>query len=770
MKKILILAANPRQDLNLDSEIRDLRKVIEHSPKREDFSVIDALAVPVGDLQELMLKHEPQIVHFCGHGSGEQGLVFEGEKDGEQLVDTDALSGLFRLFDRSVECVLLNACYSEPQANAIVEHINYVIGMNQAIRDDAAIAFSKGFYRALGYERPIEEAYEFGRNAIQLQISGSSKMRSAATEAQRKMVVIETVKNTVIPEHLKPILKRKQALTSLNPTISPEMQTTIQLDIDKSLEADSKVKQFRDRVRFYLEDRKLSEIELIRLEQLQEELGLSLHEAERILEEEQAPINKSRQNYRDLLNKLIARGRYPFNSRIQDELKNCQQEEKLTDEEVEEISTPILETAEATHQEKLRQQAQQDYQANLQRYEQEFRRVITAGYPIEETVLAGLRSFQQSLGLRDGDVTRIEQPLIVPKEAEYQRLRQQAQQEYQAKLQRYEQAVRQAVEAGYPLADGVRNQLTALQRSLELQAEDVADIERPILQVANAVYQERQRQEKGVLQFQRFKFEVITADDKGKETNRTIEQAEYFSEKLGNRVTLDMVKVPGGTFQMGSSESNESPRHPVKVSPFLMGKYPVTQAQWRVVAAFQKVDRDLNPDPSRFKGDNRPVEQVSWHEAVEFCKRLSQETGRAYRLPSEAEWEYACRAGTTTDFYFGPTLTPDLAQCKSNLGMAVLTIFSGQTAVVGSYFPNKFGLYDMHGNVWEWCADHWHGNYDGAPSDGGAWVTGGNADRRVMRGGSWGNYPSHCRSAYRYYYNPVNQNVSIGFRVVCGMA
>jgi len=758
MKKILILAANPRQDLNLNIEIRDLRKVIESSRKGEDFSVVDALAVRVTDLQELMLKHHPQIVHFCGHGSGEQGLVFEGEKDGEQLVDTDALSGLFRLFDRSVECVLLNACYSEPQANAIVEHINYVLGMNQAIRDDAAIAFSKGFYRALGYERPIEEAYEFGRNAIQLQISGSSKMRSAATEAQRKMVVIETVKNTVIPEHLKPILKRKQALTSLNPTISPEMQTTIQLDIDKSLEADSKVKKYRDRVRLYLEDRKLSEIEQIRLEQLQEELGLSPNEAEQILEEEQAPINRSRQNYRDLLNKLIARGRYPFNSRIQDELKNCQQEEKLTDEEVEEISTPILETAEATHQEKLRQQAQQEYQANLQRYEQEFRRAITAGYPIEETVLARLRSFQQSLGLRDGDVTRIEQPLIVPKEADYQRLRQQAQQEYQAKLQRYEQAVRQAVEAGYPLADGVRNQLTALQRSLELQAEDVAEIERPIFQAANAVRQ-----------FQRFEFEVITADDKGKETNRTIERAEYFSEKLGNGVTLDMVKVPGGTFQMGSSESNESPRHPVKVSPFLMGKYPVTQAQWRVVAAFQKFDRDLNPDPSRFKGDNRPVERVSWYEAEEFCKRLSQETGRAYRLPSEAEWEYACRAGTTTDFYFGPTLTPDLAQCKSNLGMALLAIFSGQTAVVGSYFPNKFGLYDMHGNVWEWCADHWHESYDGAPSDGSAWVTGGNADRRRLRGGSWGNLPGACRSAYRDCNNPVNQYNLIGFRVVCGM-
>jgi len=149
--KILILASNPRKDLNLDREIRDLKGVIEKARHREEFEVFDELAVRVGDLQELLFKHQPQIVHFCGHGGGEQGLVFESDIGREQLVRTDALSNLFRLFSSSIECVLLNACYSEGQAGAIVNHINYVIGMNQEIRDDAAIAFSKGFYRALGY-------------------------------------------------------------------------------------------------------------------------------------------------------------------------------------------------------------------------------------------------------------------------------------------------------------------------------------------------------------------------------------------------------------------------------------------------------------------------------------------------------------------------------------------------------------------------------------------------------------------------------------------
>jgi formylglycine-generating enzyme required for sulfatase activity len=201
-----------------------------------------------------------------------------------------------------------------------------------------------------------------------------------------------------------------------------------------------------------------------------------------------------------------------------------------------------------------------------------------------------------------------------------------------------------------------------------------------------------------------------------------------------------------------------------------MGKYPVTQKQWRAVASLPKVERDLNPDPSNFKGDDRPVERVNWYDAVEFCKRLSKKTGREYRLPSEAEWEYACRAGTTTKFYFGETLTPKLARCKANFGMVLITLFSGETTPVGQFPPNAFGLYDLHGNVWEWCADTWHDNYVGAPTDGSAWTTGGNDNRSPMRGGSWGNNPLNCRSAYRndYVSGRVNLGINFGFRVGCG--
>jgi hypothetical protein len=207
--KILILSSNPRNDLDLDEEIRDLKEVIDDSRNRQNFEVEDALAVRAGDLHELFFRHEPQIVHFCGHGGGQPGLAFEGRDGGEQWVGTEALRDLFRLFSNRVTCVLLNACYSEQQANEIVHHIDYVIGMNQAIRDDAAIAFSKGFYRALGYNCSIEEAYEFGCNAIQLELSGGSISRDGTPVERKLQGVTDPNVGPALPEHLKPILKKR---------------------------------------------------------------------------------------------------------------------------------------------------------------------------------------------------------------------------------------------------------------------------------------------------------------------------------------------------------------------------------------------------------------------------------------------------------------------------------------------------------------------------------------------------------------------------------
>ena len=275
-----------------------------------------------------------------------------------------------------------------------------------------------------------------------------------------------------------------------------------------------------------------------------------------------------------------------------------------------------------------------------------------------------------------------------------------------------------------------------------------------------------------------FEFTVITVDRTGKQINQQSGKAQSFKENLGNQVVLEMVMLSGGSFLMGSPDSelqrssNESPQHSVSVKPFFMGKYAITQAQWKAVAALPKVKEDLSPDPSNFKGDNRPIEQVSWNQAVEFCDRLAKHTGRAYRLPSEAEWEYACRAGTTTPFHFGATITTELANYygTSTYASEPKGILRSQTTDVGSFPPNSFGLYDMHGNVFEWCADYYHDSYQGAPTDGSAWVEGSDRTDRLLRGGSWDFNPRYCRSAYRDRFDPGNWLNNIGFRVVCSSA
>ena len=290
-------------------------------------------------------------------------------------------------------------------------------------------------------------------------------------------------------------------------------------------------------------------------------------------------------------------------------------------------------------------------------------------------------------------------------------------------------------------------------------------------------------------QLKPFEFKAVTVNHRGEIIERETKLAQYFSETLQSPspsgilgITLDMVAIPGGTFMMGSPEGEgydfEKPQHEVKVQPFFIGKYPVTQAQWQAVTSLPQVNRKLKPDLSYFKGENRPVETVSWFEAVEFCDRLSHHTGKSYRLPSEAEWEYACRGGTTTPFHFGETITSELANyyATETYGAGVKGTYQKETTVVGSFeVANAFGLYDMHGNVWEWCLDDWHNNYQGAPTDGSAWFYDNNnlfqkQGNAVLRGGSWINDLEVCRSAsrncnYRAVRNDFYDNVS--FRVVC---
>ncbi|MEO1743101.1 MAG: formylglycine-generating enzyme family protein [Cyanobacteria bacterium J06629_9] len=264
-------------------------------------------------------------------------------------------------------------------------------------------------------------------------------------------------------------------------------------------------------------------------------------------------------------------------------------------------------------------------------------------------------------------------------------------------------------------------------------------------------------------------------------------QAQFFPEPLGEGIALEMVEIPAGRFQMGSPDGEskrqdrEGPQHWVTVPRFFMGKYPVTQAQWRALTAMAKADRDLHdlePDPSNFKGDDLPVEQVNWYDAMEFCARLSAATGRTYTLPSEAQWEYACRAGTETPFHFGETITTELANYRGtdrkeynwsgSYGRGPKGEYREKTTAVGQFPANDFGLYDLHGNLWEWCLDDYHDSYEGAPVDGSAWLNSEERNsRKVLRGGSWIRSPEGCRSAYRGNLDPDLRYSRTRFRVVC---
>jgi formylglycine-generating enzyme required for sulfatase activity len=269
-------------------------------------------------------------------------------------------------------------------------------------------------------------------------------------------------------------------------------------------------------------------------------------------------------------------------------------------------------------------------------------------------------------------------------------------------------------------------------------------------------------------------------------------------EELAPGVDLQLVEIAAGTFVMGSPAGEEGrdvykncdkdwmiraavagkdveAQRQVTVPACWLGRFPITQAQWQVVAGWPQLERELDPDPARFKGADRPVEQVSWEEALEFCRRLSQRTGRAYSLPSEALWEWACRAGTTTPFHFGAILSPEVANFDGNFtyGDGPKGEFREHTTPVGLFPANGWGLHDMHGNLWEWCLDRWHPSPRHGPSDGRPWlepspeVPSEGRDLRLLRGGSWFSVPHYCRSASRGGTPPGNRDDCVGFRVCC---
>jgi len=417
------------------------------------------------------------------------------------------------------------------------------------------------------------------------------------------------------------------------------------------------------------------------------------------------------------------------------------------------ITEGIRDAAKDLIRERQKKQALANKEAALAQYRQMADKFASDGeISMAESFI--LQDEQKRLGLTDQEAESIREQVLEPYGI------------YKENLDKYRQFFTQLVEAqGYPLGEKAKGELHTVQAHYRLKNEDIARIE----QEQEEIEQQNQSQW--------FEFKTATVTVRSGTScivNYSKGKARFFTEYLGDGVNLEMVAIPGGQFLMGSPESeadrdsDESPQHHVKIQPFFMGKFPVTQAQWRVVAGWDKVNIDLESDPSYFKGNNRPVECVSWDDAVEFCSRLSRKTNKTYRLPSEAEWEYACRAGTTTPFCFGETITTDLANYDGNYtyGAGSTGEYRQQTTDVGNFPANLFGLYDLHGNIWEWCEDVWHDSYNCAPADGSAWMSGSNNKYKLLRGGSWNHLPGFCRSAERDGFARDYMNYDVGFRVM----
>jgi formylglycine-generating enzyme required for sulfatase activity len=265
------------------------------------------------------------------------------------------------------------------------------------------------------------------------------------------------------------------------------------------------------------------------------------------------------------------------------------------------------------------------------------------------------------------------------------------------------------------------------------------------------------------------KEEAKKAEDKREEAKRKEEaEKKRAGTVVKNSIGMELVYIPAGSFMMGGTYTNEKPVHQVTISNgFYIGRYEVTQGQWRqVMGTTVKQQRDKDQysrkDPIVGEGDTYPMYFVNWNEAQDFIKKLNaMNDGYVYRLPTESEWEYACRAGTATEFSFGDSLSSEQANFDQSRDAP-----KKGTTPVGSFPPNAFGLYDMHGNVFELCEDWFHETYHGAPTDGSAWLSGGEQRERVWRGGGWDFGAGNQRSAARYGINPILRAPNTGFRVV----
>ncbi len=422
-------------------------------------------------------------------------------------------------------------------------------------------------------------------------------------------------------------------------------------------------------------------------------------------------------------------------------------------------------------------QPYRERQKHLALYVQALEAEKTVSYPLNEVAVQDLKDLQRLLSLRDEDVRFVEQQVFGQQSVE-QAIEPSAERLEERPVERsaarpIEQQAKHLVEQ--PVFD---RSVPSLSRSAEHSQNHSQN--RSQNRSQNAATQQWVRAIRVTpkslepLQYRTVQFKTLRVNAHGRIIKRIRAEATTFTEKLSAGITLKMVRIPSGKFTMGAAagereaSDNEYPPKAVSLPEFWIGQYVVTQAQWKAIMGPKVINPQAPPNTiHRIKKPLQPIDNIFWTDAVEFCQRLSQLTGRDYRLPSDAQWEYACRAKTTTPFHFGDTLTPDLANYNGNYtyGEGPKGSYREQSTEVGCFAPNGFGLYDMHGNVWEWCLDGWQNFEPHSPARDNIQRLSG--QKKSLRGGSWFYLPTNCRSAHRLTYPFHSRTDDIGFRVVC---
>jgi formylglycine-generating enzyme required for sulfatase activity len=815
---ILFLAANPTdtQPLRMDQELRDIGEGLQRAKQRDQFRLEQRMAVRPRDIQRAMLDLNPQMIHFSGHGAGNEGLVFEDESGKTKFVTGEALADLFSLFADQLNCVVLNGCYSEVQAKVIAQHIPYVIGMNQAIGDKAAIAFAVGFYDALGAGRDVEFAFKLGCSAIRLGgiaehltpvlikklsvnkkvryefvLSGSieeidkhrinaifSHLQTLVGDPSLTLIKVESGSIKLILEgsfdgfnHLSRLIETGELREILGiPIQGMEMTSSINFANNNELKPMPPPSQSNpiDPIKVFISyshrDDELKDTLITHLANLKRQKKIAAWQ-DRAIEggqEWEAQIKQQLESAQIIL--LLISPDFMASDYCYD----IEMERAIArhDARTARVIPVILRPCDWKDSPFSKLQALPKDAKPITQWSDRDDAFLDVVQGIRRAVESPIKKVDQPPGKMKLN-SSLEHPHTQLQENTFSSMNDQLEcAEVRPRLWLEELSRRKIL----LLVGSISGALSAwaISRFFSQKLENLPSgpLQNPIKNVTkpNSNTSAKNLSKK----VQKVEFTVATVNS----SNQTIKEKrriDLLMVPLGSGIILEMASIPAGSFQMGSlpmeskDKADERPQHLVKTPAFWMGIHTITQSQWKTVASWKKVQYDLTPDPSVYKGDNHPVEKISWFEAVEFCNRLSRNLGRRYRLPSEAEWEYACRGGTKTPFHFGETLTPDLANYDHGLRGTT----RGQTTEVGSFkVANEFGLYDMHGNVMEWCQDHWHSNYDGAPNDGGEWEMKAKPASQVTRGGSWNNASWECRSASRSNYGAKDKEDVIGFRVV----